>query len=804
MEKEQVYLAALAGLLHDVGKVVNRTTDKKYTKHTIAGETLFGPGGELSHLVPQSWEQDVGDVIRYHHDWDTQKELVKYLRLADWIASLERQREMQMKKDAAVTPLIPLSALVMLCENAEVRQNGLGWGYGLPSREENSILFPHKSPILAENAYDQFLDEVFLPLAQQFPGPIDSYSRMAGWIDLLAYTLTYVPSATPWEQEAQERTTPDVPLYHHLHLTAAIAVCLYGVLPDDVEALYQVGKQRKLNDASTHVARLVKLDFSGIQEFIYRITSPRDEQVFRKTAKRLRGRSFQLVLLNRAVADWILQEMELPPTQVMYASGGIIELLLPPDERTKQRFCKAVSVVQQALWNEYGTSLGIVYADVLLKPNDFAEMRTAREMLEDALAHQKDHKWEQRTDLFQVQPIYHVCPVCGLTVVSQENQICAQCKTQEAIGDVLPRANLLISSARGVLQGVTGAFVSLPEPMEGMLSLAEKVNWNALSNSEVWGRGLNDFPAFYTWKDYSAPGRWGIANAVPVVAGEMCDFEEMAAMSRGAAYLGVLKVDADYMGLIFSRGIHPQTFSRVMALSYTIERFFGEYMNVLTRDVTRAWKATLRDEHRQQIGRRLQRLDSRFATSDFWETLDNVFYVLYAGGDDAFVLGPWDALLEFALTLRRRYRDYTCENSLFGLSAGVVLVKPHFPVQQFSHLVDKAERAAKEAGRDRLTLFGQTLLWHEMESLVGLGKVWAEAIWDKRMPRGLIHDFSRVSVSAQGKYVFTPQIYYTLIRRLARWNKEEVKGLANQVLSNLRGKRIEVPVAYASLITRKE
>lgn len=797
MEKTRdiVYLAALAGLLHDVGKFAQRKQEESRLKHTQAGEALLADRvGLLAHLVPPGWQDDIGDVVKYHHGSDTHKDIVKQVQLADWIAASERQTAPQDQGQAAATPLIPIMAEVTLqpADPPAGGKPGGGWGYSLRIGAEG-IPFPRLNAQVSSKEYQALWEQHFEPLVRAFPGPLNTYSRMAGWLDVLADTLSAVPSATPWEKEEDERTTPDVPLYHHLHLTAALAVCLQGVLPDDCKVLYQAGQQRQLAGTTIPVARLVKLDFSGIQDFIYCITSPKDEQAFRKTAKRLRGRSLHIALLNRAIGDWVLQDLGLPPTQLMYAGGGVVELLLPPDGKTETHFQATMQTLQEALWNEFGGALGVVYADVLLKPGDFANMQAARETLEDRLAHRKTHKWEGQGQLFAVKPVFHVCAVCGLTVMEEENQICLQCQIHERIGDALPRARALVSVPTA-LSSLPGAVAPLPRPLQGTLALVgeTQIREALQATHTACLRGLNDFtalPSGAAWGNGSAPGRWSIANAAPQQEGELYDFEEIAALSRGTPYLGVLKADADRMGLIFSRGLHPNTFSRAMVLSQAIGRFFGEYLNALAQEVTVQWSATLTPEGQAKL-----------------KGLDNVFYVLYAGGDDLFVIGPWDALIEFAFALRRQYRAYTCENDLFGLSAGLVLVKPHFPIQQFSRLADEAEHEAKSKGRDALTLFGQTRSWTDMEMLVTLGKNWAQAVTrkEKPMPRGLLHDLGRLS-GAQGQgYAFNPQVYYTLSRRLSGWGREEVMALGQQVLQNLVDAKIKIPVTYASLITRKE
>lgn len=810
-EREQVYLAALAGLLHDVGKFAQRTSEERQ-KHSDVGEKLVTPNsGLLAHLIPLQWEDDIGDVVKFHHGGDDHKELVRRVRLADWLAASERQTAIQGQGEAAHTPLIPITAEVTLGSKS-TNYNALQWGYLLPASEAD-VPFPQKRAQLSPEDYAKLWDEWFTPRIQEFPGPVDSYSRLAGLLDVLAETLSYIPSATPWEKNEEERTTPDVPLYHHLQLTAALAVCLGGLSHDEVAALYQAGLKQQLDKEPKDVARLVKVDFSGIQDFIYRITTPQNERRFRKSAKRLRGRSLHVALLNRALGDWLLQTLKLPPTQLIYAGGGVLELLLPPDAPTEQRLEDAMKAMRDGLWQQFGGALGVVYADILLRPADFANMQAARERLEDVLAQRKAHKWEGQPELFQSHEIYHTCPVCGLSPTASEEQLCPDCEAHEKIGSELPYAEVLLATpyANDKMPRVQ---ITLPRPMQGTLALTREKEWPGALGliSEAWVRGINAFPKVSSpidWLASSAPGRWTLANIAPLRGKEICDFEEIAALSGGSPYLGVLKADADHMGVIFSGGLHPNTFSRSVALSHTISRFFGEYLNTLAREVTAEWRARLTSDQKETITRRLQRLDAEREEDEEAKTtplqlenLESVFYVLYAGGDDLFVLGPWDALIDFAFTLRRQYRAYTCENPFFGLSAGLVLVKPHFPIQQFARLADEAEREAKSAGRDRLTLFGKALPWAEAERLIVTAQGWAKWVVEGKMPRGLLHDLGRSSQTAAEHPAFTPTVYYALTRRLHNWELQDVQSLGQWVLQNLP--HLTITVKYTSLITRKE
>ena len=184
---------------------------------------------------------------------------------------------------------------------------------------------------------------------------------------------------------------------------------------------------------------------------------------------------------------------------------------------------------------------------------------------------------------------------------------------------------------------------------------------------------------------------------------------------------------------------------------------------------------------------------------------------MYAGGDDLFIVGPWDETLRLARQLQADFEAYACGNPNLTLSAGVVQVKPHYPVQRFAALVDSAENQAKQNGRNGVTAFDQTVPWVRVESnfeeLLKLGDRLQELLEANEMPRTLLHDLGRLyRVHRQPaektlKPMWTPRIYYTMSRRLSQ---QTFAAIGYDLMKAMRKHTILVPVSYASLITRKE
>jgi len=97
-----------------------------------------------------------------------------------------------------------------------------------------------------------------------------------------------------------------------LPVTAAIAACL-------VAEGYSDDELRQLRSGCVEIRQkprflLLKGDISGMQDFIYTVTS-------KGAAKGLRGRSVYLQLLTEVIANWILRRLILPFVNLLYQGG---------------------------------------------------------------------------------------------------------------------------------------------------------------------------------------------------------------------------------------------------------------------------------------------------------------------------------------------------------------------------------------------------------------------------------------------------------------------------------------------------
>ena len=108
----------------------------------------------------------------------------------------------------------------------------------------------------------------------------------------------------------------DISLYDNVKLTAALAGCKYFYLKEDEH-----------EDDKEYM--LVSADISGIQNFIYTISS-------KGALKSLRGRSFYLEIISENIIDQILNKIGLCRANLLYSGGGHFYMLLPNTKQVRK------------------------------------------------------------------------------------------------------------------------------------------------------------------------------------------------------------------------------------------------------------------------------------------------------------------------------------------------------------------------------------------------------------------------------------------------------------------------------------
>ncbi len=462
-------------------------------------------------------------------------------------------------------------------------------------------------------------------------------------------------------------------LFDHLKTTAAIAACLYA---------YQRENPHEALDLESNAFCLIGGDLSGIQNYIFSILTQQG-----KIAKRLRARSLFVQLISELASHKLLHSFDLPLCNLIGSAGGNFYILLPNLREIEVRIAEQQKEFDTWTLTHLNAEIAISLASVKLCGKDFSNFSM---ILDEHLKPKLNLKkyrphnsalysntgWQQEEFLRPevVEGDDKVCDGCRMhpqyETEHNEDNLCIRCFDDTIIGQILPKAKYI-------------AFFNNESHKHKLLNYSFEL-WddrdmsNQLSHRPYLILTLNS-------PQVKPPvtGFKYLATHVPKNEdnNQLLSFDEIAGTSTGDRLLGYIKADVDNLGDILRKGFQQTrlSISRFSTFSHMLETFFAGYL-----------QETLRNEFRH-------------------------IYTIFSGGDDFFLVGPWNETIEFAQITRDRFTDFSAENKDLTFSAGLFLSKPHEPLSYCARLVEKRLRDSKaEEGKDSITLFGQTVHWDEL------------------------------------------------------------------------------------------
>lgn len=561
--------------------------------------------------------------------------------------------------------------------------------------------------------------------------PTSHRKNLALWLDhfdaaWLAYTHA-IPSATAGNAR------PDVSLYDHSKAVAALAVALWRWHHDTARTgADAVQALRERADWDQAKFLLIQGDFTGIQDFIF----AEGGETQRHAAKLLRGRSFQVSLLSELAALSLLEALDLPPTSQIINAAGKCLIVAANTDTTRTRL-EEVRMRLDAWFLEqtFGES-GIVLASEPAACNDFLQgrfpglMKRLFASLEAAKLKRFDLTRQAPGDAIRFADFSQgACAFDGrrpAQTLLAERPASLLAADQIAIGRYLADkriCRLLIVRDEAAMYdsanvnplelnyfGYRVAFASAESASGRFGELAQNGElvrcWDLSLPAEEASaplfqgyarRDINAYvpvfdPAQVEWES-AKYGKWqdevDLDRDIPVKTLNHLACEDKlpkdAALDRwqGQTALAVLKGDVDNLGSLFQRGIQPATFAKMAALSRQMNAFFAVYL---------PWLCQSRPEFRDT-------------------------YTVFAGGDDFFLIGPWRKTQQLARHMAADFARYVAHNPEIHFSAGIALAKPGHPIRALAEAAEDALDKAKQAGKNRITCHGVSVIWPQFQAL---------------------------------------------------------------------------------------
>lgn len=679
----------LGALLHDIGKIVYRQgADRR--KHSLSGYEF------LKHEIglTETGHREILEAVRYHH-WDMLKDAeiapdscAYIVYAADNIASAADRRKND-SGDAGFEVHVPLESVFNIlngnCQKQYYEPGMLDKGKGIP--------YPSDEKKLADKAfYTKLLDA----LREGFRGMEWTDEYMNSLMSVLEAQLSYVPASTARDEKA------DISLYDHLKLTAAAASCIYEYLleqgvSDFRDRLFTHAKKFYQEEAFL----LYSMDVSGIQDFIYTTAG-------RHALKTLRARSFYLEIMMEHIIDSLLEQLHLSRASLIYSGGGHCYLLLPNTARVRHVAEQYLDGLNRWLMDTFQISL---YVASGYAPCSAAALRNEPEGSYKKLFHQaalgisrcKGSRYSP-ADIRRLNGKEHAdytreCMVCRRIGKTDEEGVCPVCRAIEKFS-----ANILYDDF----------FTVMRSRQPGMLPLPGGY-WLAADSRETLTAKMQEGSQFV--RAYSKNRMFtGKHAAAKLWCGDYTTgktFEEYAREAEGIERIGILRADVDNLGQAFVAGFENAenqdryvTLSRTASLSRQLSLFFKLHISQILE--------------RSSYGINGKPAGPRNAT------------ICYSGGDDLFIAGSWNDIIELAVDIRRAFARYT--QGTLTLSAGIGIYAPGYPIRAAASETGVLEDCSKSLpGKNAVTLlrevqadipgteaFGAdgTYCWQELEQEV--------------------------------------------------------------------------------------
>jgi CRISPR-associated protein Csm1 len=359
---------------------------------------------------------------------------------------------------------------------------------------------------------------------------------------------------------------------------------------------------------------------------------------------------------------------------------------------------------------------------------DQLEIRRSQPLAETLL---NDERWNSSLFFHAARASEARCDACGMTQGVTRNadgeNVCGACTRDEQSGFDLANA----------------AFARISSHAAGDLT--------ALGTSIHLHRDRTGHDSD-TWLSFGerAPGMepWYLLRHLPRDSnGSALDFEKIAEHAAGPRkWLGYLRIDVDHAGHRF-RDLEGDPL-RTWALSHLLNNLFAKEANDL--------------------------LDK--------PEYENI-YAVYGGGDDLFVIGPWNDVLDYAEKLRSMLTDLV--GNALTFSAGLALAKPR------EHILTEAEFAHEQlqhaksqlsygrgCGRDQISALGAIADWTTFSGLLGTAKQVTEWVNKGQIPSSFLqqtlqfhHTWKLSREDSADKQTFKsvrfrPLLYYQIQRNL--------------------------------------
>jgi CRISPR-associated protein Csm1 len=753
---------AIAGFMHDIGKFADKNWFNISEQFLIDNADLYQPHykenythrhavytaafiDHIEKLLPQklnqaNWglEDSFMNLAAGHHKPKTWMQWI--IAMADRISSGWDRDEFDKKYNRAVawqnyqqTRMLPIFEHLMNVEESDPETSDK-YSYCYPLKEISPMkIYPGQKNQVHPKGNQAAVEEyknLFNEFVYALEHLIHKEENLELWFEHFDSLMMVFTSAIPAARAGN--VIPDVSLYDHSKITAALAVAIYLYVQHTDSMTIDA-----IRDYDNKKFLLITGDFYGIQNFIFS-----DSGVTKKNrAKILRGRSFAVSLFSELAADMLCREIGIPTSSLLLNAAGKFTVIAPNIEFVKKGVVKVQTQVNDWLMKtSFGqNSIGLTYLEA--SAEDFVKGKFVE--IWDQLNEKTERKKFQKIDIekfggaiegylesFFNDIAHPLCPFCGKRPSDPElensdfagdaKSICKVCRDHIFLGkNLVKKRRLAVTTPDADIKGmdkllepifdkyqvafVNGSMKEMAKSGQLLKYWDISINPEGVVSKDVTAKFINGYVPVYRDKDFSDDRilegkksekkkeeqvdqmKKDVLKTFGHIANKALNPKKNGDGYCGIEALGILKADVDQLGLLMSCGLKKERFtiSRLATLSRQLNFYFAVYLPHLL-----------------------------LTNSDFID-----IYTVFAGGDDLFLIGPWNRIIQLVAILQKTFSDYVCHNEKVHFSAGISIDKPHTPLDKLSNAAETAIEKSKNEGRNRITLLSETVEWDEFMKL---------------------------------------------------------------------------------------
>ena len=661
--------ASIGALLHDIGKILN----DKNNHHSISGALFVEKNSKLV-------DDDILDQIRYHHKKQLSEatKVSDYAYIANFADTIAAKMDRRKKDDGTLiqTKVKALDSIFNILNG-----NNEKLVYNAEQITKNGRI---NYPVAKGNISNDVLEKAKKDFEHVLKNSNSNEELVSKLLIAVEKNLSFVPAAITDEK------VNDISLFDHLKMTAAIASSVIRYMNENKITDFKTLLDKESDFMNEKMFLLYSMDVSGIQDFIYTIAT-------QKVLKGLRTRSFYLEIVIEHCIDTLLERTGLTRANLIYSGGGHAYIILPNTEGIKEILVEYEKQINDWFMEYYRTDLYIASGYSECSANSFCNEPSGsyKEIFAEVSKKISDKKMKRYSsdvikylNSIEQKDGSRECKVCHRVDRLTKEDKCEICTGIENISkDILNRE----------LFAVVEDKIS-----ESCLPLPFGYNLVALRKEEADKLEKNgQIKRIYAKNNLDIDDSY-----IKIWVGDYHngdDFSTLANSASGIKRLAVMRADVDNLGQAFVSGFENSksknsdqyvTLSRTATFSRKLSMFFKLHINEILAN-------------------------GEFTMSSAKEAGKRNALIVYSGGDDLFVIGSWDDIVEFSVDLSRKFKKFS-QNTL-TVSAGIDLYPEKYPVAVMAKKTGELEEISKGMdGKNAVTIAREenSYKWKDLDEKV--------------------------------------------------------------------------------------